>query len=88
MSTIKHILEKDEYKNKPFIIGGDFNMVRDIHLDYSGSNVNKKQSKLSYEFEKFLVDYNAVDMWRLRNATRKQLVVGLYVLSIKPLYAE
>ena len=49
LSTVESILKRNEFKDKPFIIGGDFDMIREIHFDYNGQNVNKKQSKLSHE---------------------------------------
>ena len=72
LHTVIDILNKDEYKDKPFLMGGDFNMVRDIFLDYIGYNTNKKKSKLSYKFEDFLIDYNAIDIWRKRNVLKRQ----------------
>ena len=72
LHTVIDILNKDEYKDKPFLMGGDFNMVRGIFLDYIGYNTNKKKSKLSYKFEDFLIDYNAIDIWRKRNALKRQ----------------
>ena len=72
LDSIFKILERKEFQNKPFIIGGDFNMVRDIHLDYEGRNINKKQSKLSSMFENFLIDYSALDIWRFKNVSKKQ----------------
>ena len=72
LHNISLILEKKEFKNKPFIMGGDFNMTRDVYLDYKGSNINKRQSKLSIEFDKFLNNYKAIDIWRFRNANKIQ----------------
>ena len=63
-------LNKDRHS---FIIGGDFNMVRNEELDYFGNNKPSSQSRFNLEIEHFMETWNLVDIWRQRNLMKNNL---------------
>ena len=62
-------LNKDNY---PVIIGGDFNMIRDIEFDYNGKSSNRISKRFNREFEKFMEDLQLLDIWRCRHSLKRQ----------------
>ena len=55
---------------KTIILGGDFNVTMDLNLDCSGGNPALKDSVNC--MEDVLMNYDLVDIWRIRNPDRKQ----------------
>ena len=56
----------------PIIVGGDFNVILDPDLDGRGGNNRKKDSaKL---VEDMHLDFDLVDIWRIRNPTASRLL--------------
>ena len=54
-------------QNYPIIVGGDFNVILDPDLDgRSGNNKKKDSAKL---VEDMHLDFDLVDIWRIRNPT-------------------
>lgn len=54
-------------QNYPIIIGGNFNVIHDPDLDGRGGNNKKKDSAKS--FEDMHLDFDLVDICRIRNPT-------------------
>ena len=52
------------------IVEGDFNVTLDPVWDYSGGNLSKKAS-VKY-IEDFFLDFDLVDIWRIRNPEVKR----------------
>ena len=61
-------INKEQY---PVVIGGDFNMIRNFELDYAGNRRQSRQSRFDIEIEKFIEDWNLIDIWRQRNALKR-----------------
>ena len=54
-------------QDNPIIVGGDFNIILDPDLDGRGRNNKKKDSaKLVQDMH---IDFELVDIWRIRNPT-------------------
>ena len=62
------LLAEDEYK---ILIGGDFNILMNMQLDYFGSKIATKTK--SRETLKGILDkFDLIDIWRKRNPNKKQ----------------
>ena len=66
------VLKELNVKDKSFIIGGDFNMIRNSDLDYIGRNKRQVQSSFGTHFEQFMDNLNLIDIWREENGLKKQ----------------
>ena len=59
-------------QDNPIIVGGDFNIILDPDLDGRGRNNKKKDSaKLAQDMH---LDFDLVDIWRIRNPTASRFV--------------
>ena len=56
-------------QNQRIIIGGDFNVVRDLDLDSSGGSPKEKGS--AKILENICLNYDIIDIWRIRNPDSK-----------------
>ena len=56
-------------QNQRIIIGGDFNVVRDLDLDSSGGSPKEKES--AKVLENICLNYDLIDIWRIRNPDSK-----------------
>ena len=56
-------------QNQRIIIGGDFNVVRDLDLDSSGGSPKEKES--AKILENICLNYDLIDIWRIRNPDSK-----------------
>ena len=57
-------------EQKKIVIGGDFNITLDSDLDCSGGNPSKKDSVKN--IQDLCLDYDFVDIWRIRNPETKR----------------
>ena len=57
-------------EQKKIVIGGDFNIGLDSDLDCSGGNPSKKDSVKN--IQDLCLDYDLVDIWRIRNPETKR----------------
>ena len=60
------VVDKEQ---KKIVIGGDFNIALDSDLDCSGGNASKKDSVKN--IQDLCLDYDLVDIWRIRNPETK-----------------
>ena len=60
------VIDKEQ---KKIVIGGDFNIALDSDLDCSGGNPSKKDSVKN--IQDLCLDYDLVDIWRIRNPETK-----------------
>ena len=75
------IVDKEQKKT---VIGGDFNIALDSDLDCSGDNPSKKDSVKN--IQDLCLDYDLVDIWRIRNELQKRLVCKPYFVDCKKIY--
>ena len=61
------VVDKEQ---KKIVIGGDFNIALDSDLDCSGGNPSKKDSVKN--IQDLCLDYDLVDIWRIRNPETKR----------------
>ena len=61
------VVDKEQ---KKMVIGGDFNIALDSDLDCSGGNPSKKDSVKN--IQDLCLDYDLVDIWRIRNPETKR----------------
>ena len=61
------VIDKEQ---KKIVIGGDFNIALDSDLDCSGGNPSKKDSVKN--IQDLCLDYDLVDIWRIRNPETKR----------------
>ena len=66
-NIIENLVVDNEQK---IVIGGDFNIALDSHLDCSGGNPFKKDSVKC--IQDLCLDYDLVDIWRIRNPETKR----------------
>ena len=52
-------------QNQRIIIGGDFNVVRDLDLDSSGGSPREKES--AKILDNICLNHDLIDIWRIRN---------------------
>ena len=71
MNILSDKLYKDNADECSFILGSDFNVVRDKNLDYMGQSSLKKQSKVSIELEDFMNRFRMIDIWRSKHKDKK-----------------
>ena len=64
LNILSDKLYKDNADECSFILGSDFNVVRDKNLDYMGQSSLKKQSKVSIELKDFMNRFRMIDIWR------------------------
>ena len=57
-------------KEHKIFIGGDLNVALDTDLDCSGGNPSKKDS--TKNISDFCLDFDLVDIWRIRNHETKR----------------
>ena len=67
----KFISEIDNYDDKSLFLGGDFNVLMNIHLDRDGGNPRYDERVLQ-KIECFMDDFDLVDIWRARNPHTRQ----------------
>ena len=72
LNILSDKLYKDNAGEFSFILGGDFNVIRDKNLDYMGQSSLKKQSKFSIELEDFMNRFRMIDIWRSKHKDKKQ----------------
>ena len=60
LENLKYLLE--EYSDKPFVIGGDFNTYLDPNLDKKGGAL-EQISSYSSNLTNFIDEYSLVDIW-------------------------
>ena len=65
--NIERFVIDNEYK---IVVGGDFNVAIDPDLDCSGGNQTKKDSVKN--FQDLCLDFDLVDIWRIRNPETKR----------------
>ena len=65
-------LKELNFTDNPMIVGGDFNTIRNLDLDYLGSNKRQVQTGFSRHFENFANNLQLIDIWRTRNGIKKQ----------------
>ena len=58
--------------NYPLVMGGDFNMIRNIDLDYFGNSKSTVLGRFNREFEEFMQELRLQDVWRIRYPSKKQ----------------
>ena len=58
--------------NYPLVMGGDFNMIRNIELDYFGHSKSNVLGRFNREFEEFMQELRLQDVWRIRYPSKKQ----------------
>ena len=63
-------VEELRESNYKFVIGGDFNVALQPSLDCSGGNTTLKESVKV--LEDLLIQYDLVDIWRVRNPKSKK----------------
>ena len=69
--NLNNIIENFVVDNEQkIVIGGDFNIALDSHLDCSGGNPFKKDSVKC--IQDLCLDYDLVDIWRIRNPETKR----------------
>lgn len=56
------------------ITGGDFNVYFDADLDHSGGQIETK-STVKTNIQDVVLEYNLIDIWRLRNPDKRQLTL-------------
>ena len=61
------VVDKEQ---KKIVIGGDFNIALDSDLDCSGGNPSKKD--IVKNIQDLCLDYDLVDIWRIRNPETKR----------------
>ena len=64
-------VEELRESNYKFLIGGDFNVALQPCLDCSGGNTTLKESVKF--LEDLLIQYDLVDIWRVRNPKTKKI---------------
>ena len=64
IENLKIILEN--FNDKPFIIGSDFNTYLDCELDKRGG-ISPQTSSYKDNLVQFMEEFSLVDIWRLRN---------------------
>ena len=65
--NIERFVIDNEYK---IVVGGDFNVAIDPDLDCSGGNQTKKDSVKNVQ--DLCLDFDLVDIWRIRNPETKR----------------
>ena len=68
---IRSLLEAKRDKNVHFIIGGDFNMVRNFSKDKRGGQ-QKSRPRVVQQIENILEEFSLVDIWRAKNPWLRQ----------------
>ena len=66
-STIDDVIKDNEPK---LVVGGDFNVTLESDLDCSGGNPAQKASVKS--IQDLCLDFDLVDIWRIRNPTTRR----------------
>uniref|UniRef100_A0A3B4V6J8 Endonuclease/exonuclease/phosphatase domain-containing protein n=1 Tax=Seriola dumerili TaxID=41447 RepID=A0A3B4V6J8_SERDU len=56
-----------KFPNSCVILGGDFNITLDSHMDRSSSTSTKKSNRPSTLLKQYMSDYGLIDIWRLNN---------------------
>ena len=69
LENLKIILEN--FNDKPFIIGCDFNTYLDCELDKRGG-ISPQTSSYKDNLVQFMEEFSLVDIWRLRNQDKCQ----------------
>ena len=64
LSNIDKMLDTININGKPIIMGGDFNTIYNIDLDYSGSNKREVQSIFLKHFDNYKDKWTLLDIWR------------------------
>ncbi len=64
-------LETRRQRGTKIILGGDFNVVRQLKKDKQGGQLYKSR-KVRHLIEQLLEDFELVDIWRVKNPTVKQ----------------
>lgn len=72
LHKLRKVLGELNKNNDVIIMGGDFNMIRNIQLDYLGQAKNHGQSRFNQEIDEFLQDFHLLDIWREKHGLKKQ----------------
>ena len=72
LSSIDNTLDTINGNGNPIIMGGDFNMIYNVDLDYFGSNKKEVQSRFLKHFDNYKDKWLLLDIWRGKHGLKKQ----------------
>ena len=64
LEVLSREINKITTKDSLIIMGGDFNMIRNFNLDYSGNRHYERHTRFNQQMEEFMEQLNLIDIWR------------------------